>query len=99
MIKYESNAEKPSVEPLVNGPYRVKNLETFLNSMEVIIPTQLEMYLCRCGGSSHKPFFDRTHIEIGFRSDKNIERVLDKRDDYVGKDITVHGNRGVCAHS
>lgn len=99
MTEYEKDTEKPSIEPLVNGPNYVKNLKAFNNSRGKTIPTQSEMYLCRCGGSSNKPFCDRTHMKIGFRSDKSPERVPDRLDDYVGSDITIHDNRGVCAHS
>ena len=99
MTEYEKDTEKPSIEPLVNGPNYVKNLKVFNNSRGKTIPTQSEMYLCRCGGSSNKPFCDRTHMKIGFRRDKNQERVPDRLDDYVGSDITIHDNRGVCAHS
>ena len=99
MTEYEKDTEKPSIEPLVNGPNYVKNLKVFNNSRGKTIPTQSGMYLCRCGGSSNKPFCDRTHMKIGFRSDKNPERVPDRLDDYVGSDITIHDNRGVCAHS
>ena len=99
MTEYERDTEKPSIEPLVNGPNYVKNLKAFKNSRGETIPTQSDMYLCRCGGSSDKPFRDRTHIRIGFQSDKSSDRAPDRLDDYVGRDITIHDNRGICAHS
>jgi len=91
--------KKPIIEPTVNGPNRVLNIKKFTNSKGEAIETQPEMYLCRCGGSSHKPFCDRTHKKIGFKSDKSPDRVPDRLDDYVGEHITIHDNRGVCAHS
>lgn len=91
--------DKPIIEPIVNGPNRVRNLKLFNNSKGETIETRPEMYLCRCGGSSNKPFCDGTHMKIGFRSDESPDRVPDRLDDYVGKDITIHDNRGVCAHS
>jgi CDGSH-type Zn-finger protein len=90
--------DKPTIEPTINGPYRVRNLKRLINSKGETITTQPEMYLCRCGGSGNKPFCDGTHMSIGFKSDKNTDRVPDRLDDYVGKDITIHDNRGVCAH-
>lgn len=95
----EGTWPKPSIEPTVNGPYRVKNLSDFRNSKGESIQTQPEMYLCRCGGSANKPYCDGTHIKIGFRSDKLPGRVPDRMDNYSGKGITIHDNRGVCAHS
>jgi len=99
MTEYERNNKKPTIEPLVNGPNYVKNLKSFSNSKGVTITTQPEMYLCRCGGSSNKPFCDGTHMKVSFQSGKSPDRVADRQDDYVGKDITIHDNRGVCAHS
>ncbi len=90
---------KPSIGPTVNGPYLVKNLRDFENSKGKPIKTEPEMYLCRCGGSANKPFCDGTHTKIGFSGDKLAERVPDRLDDYTGKEITIHDNRGVCAHS
>ncbi|MBU2608359.1 MAG: CDGSH iron-sulfur domain-containing protein [Chloroflexi bacterium] len=95
----EQKDDKPTIEPTVNGPYRVTNLTDFKNSRGETIPTEPEMYLCRCGGSSHKPFCDGTHLKNDFNGDKSPGRVPDKMDDYVGQEITIHDNRGVCAHS
>ena len=99
MTEYVRDTEKPHIEPLINGPNYVKNLKAFKNSRGETIPTQPEMYLCRCGASSNKPFCDGTHMKIGFNSDKSPDRVPNRPDDYAGKDITIHDNRGVCAHS
>ncbi len=92
-------ANKPTISPIVNGPNRVTNLKEFRNSKGETLETQQEMYLCRCGGSSNKPYCDGTHRKNGFQSEKSQDRVPDKMDDYSGKEITLHDNRGVCAHS
>ena len=55
--------------------------------------------LCRCGGSKNKPFCDGTHKTLGFSDAKESDRVPDKRENYVGARITIHDNRGICAHS
>jgi CDGSH-type Zn-finger protein len=50
-----------------NGPYRIKGPITVLdpagNPFETIGG---QVFLCRCGGSSTKPFCDGTHSKIGF---------------------------------
>jgi CDGSH-type Zn-finger protein len=70
-----------------------------LNSSKGPIETKPKMALCRCGGSKNKPFCDGTHKTNGFSSAKLEGRVEDKRDDYKEGDLTVHDNRGICAHA
>jgi CDGSH-type Zn-finger protein len=89
---------KPSITPTPDGPYLVNGLENVSNQKGPI-ETKPTMALCRCGGSGNKPFCDGTHAKIGFSSAKLGGRVENKRDDYEGEKITVHDNRGICAHS
>ena len=88
----------PSITPMPDGPYMVKDLKGFANRNGPI-ETKPTMALCRCGGSANKPFCDGTHAKIGFSSAKLEGRVEDKRDDYRGARITIHDNRGICAHA
>jgi CDGSH-type Zn-finger protein len=93
-----SSEKKPTIIPTPDGPYLVKNLKNFANQKGPI-ETKEAMALCRCGGSANKPFCDGTHAKIGFSSAKLEGRVEDKRDNYKGKKITIHDNRGICAHA
>jgi 3-phenylpropionate/trans-cinnamate dioxygenase ferredoxin subunit len=52
-----------------NGPYKVEGAE----GLELVGPdgamvpvTRDTVFLCRCGGSTTKPFCDGTHSRIGF---------------------------------
>ncbi|MEB8327982.1 CDGSH iron-sulfur domain-containing protein [Flavobacteriaceae bacterium KMM 6897] len=84
--------------PTENGPYMVKDLQN-LSNQKGTIDTQQTIALCRCGGSGNKPFCDGTHAKNGFSSAKLDGRVPDQRDNYVGQGITIHDNRGICAHA
>lgn len=75
-----------------------KNVKNFANQKGPI-QTKETMALCRCGESDNKPFCDGTHSKIGFSSAKLEGRVEDKRENYVGEEITIHDNRGNCAHA
>jgi CDGSH-type Zn-finger protein len=94
----EDHAVNPSIEPSHDGPYVVKNLEKLRNSKGEALEAKPTVALCRCGGSANKPFCDGTHAEIGFSGERLTDGGLDRRDDYEGEGITVHDNRGICAH-
>jgi len=89
---------------LPNGPYYLLN-----DSNPQVVPnirksngdpcqTVVGVALCRCGGSQNKPFCDGTHGKNGFVDEKLADDTANKRDQYAGKKITIHDNRGVCAH-
>jgi uncharacterized Fe-S cluster protein YjdI len=93
-----SSENKPSITPSENGPYLVKGLTNVVNQKGPV-ETKETMALCRCGGSANKPFCDGTHNKNGFSSKKIDGRIEDQRDNYKGKSITIHDNRGICAHA
>lgn len=90
----------PVIVPTANGPYQVTHLERLegLHGAKAHA-TASPVKLCRCGGSRNKPFCDGSHRTNGFSDAKDSGRVSDQRDDYVGKAITIHDNRGICAHA
>ncbi len=99
------NNDKPKIACLPNGPYYLLNdmtPQTIPNLQDAngdACATVTGVALCRCGGSSNKPFCDGTHGTIGFKDEKQTDGVLDKRQNYVGQRITIHDNRGICAHA
>jgi CDGSH-type Zn-finger protein/truncated hemoglobin YjbI len=87
------------IQSQTNGPYLVTNAERLTDWLGEELPTRPQMALCRCGASQLKPFCDGTHAEIGFESGKDPDRVRDARDHYVGQQVTILDNRGICQHS
>jgi CDGSH-type Zn-finger protein/ferredoxin len=88
-----------SIQASLNGPYLVTNADALVTWLGERIPARPQMALCRCGGSAIKPFCDGTHARIGFTGQKDPQRVPDRRDTYIGQQVTVLDNRGLCAHS
>ena len=55
------------ITPRDNGPYLVEGeIELFSPSGQRIETPGEKFALCRCGGSTKKPFCDGTHSRIGF---------------------------------
>ncbi len=88
------------ITPADNGPLIVEGLGemTRIGSDEPY-ETPDRMALCRCGRSASKPFCDGSHVKAGFSGEKLEGRTPDVREDYVGERITIHDNRGICAHA
>ncbi len=93
-----SSNKNPCITPKTDGPFLVQNIRLFANQ-KGSIDSRETMALCRCGESANKPFCDGTHANIGFSSSKLDGRLDDQRDSYVGRKITIHDNRSICAHA
>lgn len=94
--------DRPKITPAENGPFRIDGGSAITRMRDgTALPLKERAFLCRCGGSSNKPFCDGTHNRNGFTSAKDPDRVPDKRESYTSSDgrITIHDNRGLCAHA
>ncbi|MBA3860541.1 MAG: CDGSH iron-sulfur domain-containing protein [Actinomycetota bacterium] len=51
-----------------NGPYVVEGVERIIDAdgNEYDVSDRPRVSLCRCGGSTNKPFCDGTHSKLGF---------------------------------
>jgi len=70
MIKDMTKDESPvpqlaEVRILKDGPIMIKGIFVFKDSSGKITRGEQELYICRCGGSSSKPYCDGTHKKIG----------------------------------
>jgi CDGSH iron-sulfur domain-containing protein 3 len=63
-----------------NGPYKVTGPIRLIDAdgNEFVLPDDGPLVLCRCGGSTTKPFCDGTHSKIGFDA---AERAVAKSDE------------------
>jgi len=94
-----SQRDKQTIESRDSGPYVISNVSNLKTSRAESVKTARTMVLCRCGKSGSKPHCDGTHTKIDFNSSKIEGRQPDRVDNYVGKEITIHDNRGVCSHA
>ena len=67
--------EQAKITALDNGPYLVKGPVSLLDAEgNEFRAERATVALCRCGGSTAKPFCDGTHSRIGFRAAQRAVR-------------------------
>ena len=67
--------EQTKITALDNGPYLVRGPVVVVDAEGNEFPSRREtVALCRCGGSTTKPFCDGTHSKIGFRASQRAVR-------------------------
>ena len=98
----DAENDNPQISPREHGPLRVEGPVNFFdargNRIGPLRKKKGNIALCRCGSSRDKPFCDGNHRKTGFSSAKVTGGEQDHRTDYEGEEITVHDNRGICAH-
>lgn len=57
-----------TIDPQLDGPLRVRGNLEITSGTGRAVARVTQATLCRCGGSSNKPFCDGTHARIGFKS-------------------------------
>lgn len=78
----ESSPEPPvTVKMIENGPYQVKGPVKLVDHDGNVydVASKRTVLLCRCGGSTTKPFCDGTHSQVGFDA---AERAVDEADNW-----------------
>jgi CDGSH-type Zn-finger protein len=64
-----------TITPLENGPYLVRGAVVVRDADGTEYRLEREtIALCRCGGSTNKPFCDGTHSKIGFAAAERAVR-------------------------
>ncbi len=67
--------ERTEITALDNGPYLVKGPVLLLDAEGNEFRSERgTVALCRCGGSTNKPFCDGTHSRVGFRAAERAVR-------------------------
>src|SRR5260370_6980021 len=85
--------------PARKAPSLLTNVPAVRTPLGETLTLPPQLALCRCGASSMKPFCDGTHARLsGFTDDKDPNRVPDRRDAYLGQQVPIFDNRGICPH-
>lgn len=84
-----------------NGPYMFEGALELHDAQGNVVDAPERVFLCRCGGSSNKPFCDGTHARIGFDGTETADHgpIEVREDDYMGAGFTISDDRTVCAHA
>lgn len=96
-----SSKENPVISISKNGPYLVNQGVPVADAEGSAIEAGEKYALCRCGGSSSKPFCDGTHAKNDFNGKEVADRgsISERRTTDEGDGITIYDDRTVCSHS
>lgn len=93
---------KRQIKVIKNGPFELSGITHFRTAGGHIKRLKANeegiVVMCRCGQSFEKPYCDGSHIIFEFDDEKAPHRQADKVDVFVGEDITIYENKGVCSH-
>ena len=91
---------KTIIKTSINGPLVVKDLNSITEANgKLTLLYKKTIALCRCGNSNSKPYCDGTHGKINWTDEKQDGRQPRKVDNYKGKKIIIHDDRGICSHA
>src|SRR5262249_18013387 len=76
----EESMPDVTITPTDNGPYLVEGPARVVDAegTEYTITEQTAIFLCRCGGSSTKPFCDGTHERLNFEAANRALETLER---------------------
>ena len=96
-----SDSNLPKITVTNGGPYMVEEAIPIFDHDGNPIESTGVYYMCRCGGSSNKPFCDGTHNKNNFNGQEfaSKDTAADRRDTYVGDGVTIYDDRSRCAHA
>lgn len=83
------------ISGIENGPLEIDCTDIVFKKEGQELVSENPAYACRCGRSKSKPWCDGSHESAGFVSQREITE--EKIQEYIGKEITVHFNRSICA--
>ena len=95
----ETNEQR--IRVINGGPLRVEGGVPLLDHGGGEIEAPPAYSLCRCGGSTNKPFCDGTHKSNNFNGQEFASRdtSADRAEICVGESVTIHDDRSRCAHA
>jgi CDGSH-type Zn-finger protein len=107
--------DEPTIKITRDGPYRVRGGVRLVRTAQVEteygepvawepdepIEAGASVTLCRCGGSSSKPFCDDTHLREGFDGPETADRrtYADRAHAYRGQGLTMSDDLSLCTHA
>jgi CDGSH-type Zn-finger protein len=107
--------DEPTIRVTRDGPYRVRGDVRLVRTAQVEteygepvawapdepIDVDGPFTLCRCGGSSTKPFCDATHAREGFDGTETAPPTTyeERAHPYRGQGLTMSDDRTLCTHA